>query len=362
MRWGLLLAAVALTSCGADPVLPTANTDCEPLADLEFICGLTSPEDVVAVPHTEFVVVSGYLEGGGIHYVSTADLSSQQMYPTEYPRLRHDEALYPQCPGPIDPAEGDQFSAHGLNTREVEEGLYHLYVVHHGLRESIEVFEIDTRYQGAVSVSPVPGFSWIGCVIAPEGITLNSVSPLPNGGFVATAPFVPDLADPQQGIAQGAVSGMVYEWTPADGWTAVPGSESPGPNGIEASPDGEWLYVNLWSAGQVLRLSRGREPLEMQTVDLGFFPDNIRWQEDGSLLTAGHSAPTLARILECLQMLCEDVSTNVARVDPNTLAVEQLVDIPANEHFFTSTAALQVDNEIWIGSMRGDRVARYASP
>jgi hypothetical protein len=32
---------------------------------------------------------------------------------------------------------------------------------------------------------------------------------------------------------------------------------------------------------------------------------------------------------------------------------------PATERFFSSTAALQVGNEIWIGTITGDRIARY---
>ena len=336
-----------------------ANTDCEPVGDLDFICGVTSPEDVVAIPYTHFVIASGYREGGGIHYISTNDYSRMQVFPTEYPRLRHDEERYPSCPGPIDPAEGEQFSAHGLNLQQVAEGLYHLYVVHHGLRESIEVFEIDTRYQGAVSVSPTPGFSWIGCVVAPESLTLNSVSLLPDDGFVATVSFAPDAATPATGLTEGAVTGAVYEWQPASGWTMVPGSESAVPNGVEASRDGSWIYVNLWSAGQVMRLSRGRDPVEQQVVDVGFYPDNIRWQSDGSLLTAGHGAASLTRITECLVTLCDDMTSHVARVDPDTLAVEQIVNVPANEHFFGATAALQVNDEVWIGSVRGERIARY---
>lgn len=362
MKWGLLLTVVASVSCGGpDPVLPVANTDCEPLGGLEFICGVVNPEDVVAIPYSNFVVASGY-RGGAIHYISTIDYSKMQVFPTEYPRLRHDEEMYPSCPGPIDPAEGEQFSAHGLNLRSVEEGLYHLYVVHHGLRESIEIFEIDTRYQGAVSVSPVPGFSWIGCVIAPESFSLNSVSPLPDGGFVATVPFLPDAATPGAGIVEGKTTGAVWEWHLTDGWEMVPGSESSGPNGIEASRDGDWLYINVWSGAQVMRLSRGRDPIEKKVVDLGFYPDNIRWQSDGSLLTAGHGAATLSRIMECLTTMCDDMSSHVARVDPDTLAIEEIVNVPANEHFFTSTAALQVNDEIWIGSVRGERIARYPSP
>ena len=112
MRWALLLAVVALIGCGAEPDLPVLNEDCEPTGGLEFICGVISPEDVAAIPNTDFVVASGYLEGGGIHYNSRNDRSRMQVFPTEYPRLRHDEDRYPSCPGPIDPAEGERFSAH----------------------------------------------------------------------------------------------------------------------------------------------------------------------------------------------------------------------------------------------------------
>ena len=381
MRWlqvtGMAAAVLVLAGCGGGPEqdmpdaaeappessqdLPEANADCDPADDMAFVCGVTSPEDLVAIPDTDLVVASGYI-AGAIQYVSRRDQSRIRMFPVDNPRERHDTALYPDCPGPIDPNENEQFSAHGLNLLTVDDGLHHLYVVHHGFRESVEIFEIDAR-AGAGSASPIPGLTWIGCVIAPEGMSLNSVSLLPHGGFVVTVPFVP----PEGGefspadIGGDAIFGVVLEWHPEDGWSTVPESESSGPNGIEASPDGEWLYVNLWSAGQVMRLSRGREPVQKEIVDLGFFPDNIRWQADGSLLTAGHSAESIPRILECLETLCDDMRTHTARVDPDTLAVEHVVDAPANEHFFTGTAALEVGGEIWMGSMRGDRIARFPS-
>ncbi len=361
----ILALLATLTSCGESTDLPMANDDCAGAYDLEFICDLISPEDVVAIPYSNLVVVSGYQQGhnGGIHYVSTQDYSHTQVFPTANPRIRQNMETFGACPGPIDTvSEGDDFSAHGLNIKQVEEGLYWLYVVHHGLRESIEIFEIDSRYQGAVSTSSVPGFTWVGCVIAPESHSLNSVSPLPNGGFVVTVPFAPVESGEQVDISGGAVQGIVWEWNPTDGWIMIPGSESPGPNGIEASRDGEWLYVNLWASNQVMRLSRGRAPVEKTVVDLTFHPDNIRWQDDGSLLTAGHGAESLPRILECLEVLCDDMTSQVARVNPDTLEVERIINIPANEHFFTATAALQVNNEIWVGSMRGDRVARYGLP
>ena len=369
---GAMLAALALGACGGasdevpmaasgepTPDFPVANTNCERAGDVDFICNVASPEDLVAIPDTPFVVASGY-SGGGIHFVSTRDLSRVQVFPVDNPNLRHDTDNYGSCPGPIDPSEGEQFSAHGLNIRHIEDGRYLLYVVHHGLRESIEFFEIDTRTQGAESGAAVPGFAWIGCVIAPELVTLNSVSPLPGGGFVATVVYMPPELTTAGG-AGGDRYGVVWEWSPTDGWSIVSGSESAGPNGIEASRDGRWLYVNLWAASQVMRLSRGQSPVEKEVFDLSFHPDNVRWQADGSLFTAGHNTPTFAQLQGCLRTFCEDMSSHVARIDPDTMTIEDIVNFPASEVFFTSTAALQVEDEIWIGSMVGDRIARYAT-
>jgi len=82
----------------------------------------------------------------------------------------------------IDAAENEKFSAHGLNVRPGTSGRHTLYVVHHGFRESIEVFEIDTK-------SKTPEVTWIGCVVAPDTATLNAVAPLPDEGFVTTNPY-----------------------------------------------------------------------------------------------------------------------------------------------------------------------------
>ena len=52
--------------------------------------------------------------------------------------------------------------------------VYKLFVVGHGARESIEVFRVDTA-------PAMPAVTWIGCVIAPDPIGLNSVRGLPDG-------------------------------------------------------------------------------------------------------------------------------------------------------------------------------------
>ena len=87
MMWGLMGAVLMFGACtgsggdlpatgdspdvGAEP--PIAETGCETVGDLEFICDLIGPEDIIAVPDSDDVVVSGYPEGGGIHFVSASD-------------------------------------------------------------------------------------------------------------------------------------------------------------------------------------------------------------------------------------------------------------------------------------------------
>ena len=111
--------------------------------------------------------------------------------------------------------------------------------------------------------------------------------------------------------------------------------------------------------GSVREVSRGQTPAKKDVVDVPFHPDNIRWQSNGTLLSAGHDAPTMARATECLRVTCNDAAARVARWDPKSLKVEEAVRYPSDDVFFGATAALQVGKEIWIGSVRGNRIARY---
>jgi hypothetical protein len=341
----MFLAALLLCSAVL-PVGTMQSAGCDPAGNVKFICGVISPEDLVAVPRADWVIASGYT-GGGVHLINSRDYATTQVFPTTNPRERFDKKTYASCPGPIDAAEKEKFSAHGLAVAQGADRVHTVYLVHHGFRESIEIFEIDTRPK-------TPTFTWIGCVVAPQTVGLNSVSPLPEGRFAATNPNRRGVPPPSPDN-----TGEVWEWNAKDGWKIIPGSESQGPNGLEVSRDGKWLYVNLWPARKVMRLSRGQTPLVKDFADVSFQPDNIRWQADGSLLAAGPGGPNVQRVIECLRKVCHDAASVVARIDPQTLKVQEIIRYPATERFFSSTAALRVGNEIWIGTITGDRIARY---
>jgi len=214
----LIGATLALAwLCGATS--PLAAT-CEPVGDIRFICDVIGPEDLAVVPGTEWVIASGNQEGGAIQLISVAEKTARPLFPTPSPAVRLDSTTYPTCPGPIDPDEGAQFRAHGLYLEPGDGNVHTLYVVHHGTRESVEVFELDAR-------TTPPSLTWVGCAVAPETHVLNAVVALPEGGFAAT----------------NTRGGDVWEWHTADGWALVPGSENTAPNGLEISDDGRWFYV-----------------------------------------------------------------------------------------------------------------------
>lgn len=324
--------------------------DCAPHAGLRFICGIAAPEDLVAVPQSTWVLASSY-SGGGLFLIDARSGVVERAVPGAAPRHRHDTSRYRACPGPLALAATSPFNTHGLALRAGPGRVHTVYVVHHGERESIEVFELD-------ATPSTPLLTWTGCIVAPESAVLNSVAPLPSGGLVATNPRRRSVPPGTRGVA----TGEVWEWSPPTGWAIVPGSESEGPNGIEASPDGRQLYVNLWPARRLMRLSRGATVPVRDIVDVPFQPDNLRWQPDGSLYIAGHGGPTVQRVADCVLKVCGDTTSNVARVDPKTLAIQVLLTLPAHETFYSSTTALRVGGEIWIGSVAGTRIARYTRP
>src|SRR5574339_707019 len=114
MQYRVLVAGALLALAGA-PVA-TQPKGCEPDGKIQFICGIPSPEDLVPVPRSDWVVASGYIRGG-VSLVNTKTFAATQVFPVAKPVERFDKATYAQCPGPVDPGEKDKLSAHGLAIR-----------------------------------------------------------------------------------------------------------------------------------------------------------------------------------------------------------------------------------------------------
>ena len=219
------LATLALPAVAAQPPVPPPAPPC--VASEGYICGQNAPEDLVAMG-TDWAVAGAYAGKGGIALIRLRDRMSFTAYPSASAKEQLDSKTYPQCPG----APRGEFTTHGVYVAPGNGPTHKLFVVGHGARESIEVFNVDTR--GAQ-----PVLTWIGCAIAPGQIGLNSVRGLPDGGFITTN-FLP-RNEQIQDLMTGKKNGELWEWHTASGWQKVPGSEASGANGVEISDDGKTI-------------------------------------------------------------------------------------------------------------------------
>ena len=325
------------------------NNGCEPSGAVEFVCGPNNAEDLVLVPGTKWIIASGMAAGAGFYLIDSRDAtwSALQM------QTQHNAAAYPQCSTPPSPAS---LNTHGLNVRAGASGRSTLYVVGHGAREAIEVFDVD-------ATGAKPALTWKGCVPMPEGLAANSVASFADGSLVATVLIMPGktFAD---SIAKRP-TGAVFEWSPGDqAFELVRGTELPANNGIEVSPDGREIYVASSGLQTIVAFSHSNPATQLRTTrPLPFTPDNLHMSADGRLLTAGMAndvpacggPPGPQHDLEQLST-CPRGSIALA-IDPATMQDTVLAETPANASFSNATMVLTVDDQFWIGTFRGDRIA-----
>ncbi len=352
LKAGAIAGAVFLVpGCGESP---TPITTCEPSAEIDVQCGFRNPEDLVAAPGGGRLIVSqmGAMDGSrpGNLVLYEPEGGVRVLFPGEFAASgssRGDAG----CPPP-DPAA---FSPHGMDLVQGADGGWMLLVVNHGGRESVEFFAVSDEGQEL-------GLSWQGCALGPEGSAFNDVVGLEDGSFYVTHMFP---ADSQwsamiRGALLGSDTGFVYRWDPNGGWSRVPGSEGPFPNGIEIAPDGSALYINMYLAGEVRKLDLASG--EIVAVAEGGNPDNSTWAPDGRLLVATHTDG----ILE--SMACQDLEQGscgfafrVVALDPDTLASET-VAAHRGAPMGGVTVALEMDGRLFLGTFAGDRIASLAWP
>lgn len=349
---GLALGARVELECMA--ALHSREDECPASGEYSYVCGPQSAEDLVLVPGTEFIIASGFGSGASMYLIDAQQKTWAEFYPTETPLARQDMDSYAACPGAPDP---DNFVTHGLNLRPGEKGHSTLYVVGHGAREAIEVFDVN-----ASDAKPV--LTWRGCVMLPEGLVANSVASLSDGSLLATVPLHPgkSMIEAMAGVSTGAV----YRWSPGgEGFQLVEGTELPYGNGIEVSADGQEFYVASSGLFTVTAYSNTDPARQLRVTDpMAFIPDNLHMGRDGQLITAGLVAdhPPCGVIGDGEDFKLEEFAACprpfiVKAVDPKTMEAKDIARGPANKNFSNITMALPVGDELWIGTFAGDRVA-----
>lgn len=326
--------------------------------NLVFVCGPRNPEDLVRLPGTPWIIASHWnmdvASGfpptrygfGPLEAIRIDTHEVRRLYPSADSGADWDQDSYPDCPAPP-----QSLSSHGLNVRPLGDNRFRLYVVNHGGRHSVEI--IDVAVQGERLRA-----TWRGCaVVAIEelGVWPNGVAPLLDDGFI--------------------LSGFnVATWWPGRGWEkfssyqgmkpgdpVVHGPETSGmSNGVEVSRDGKWVFIADTLRHSVIRVPVGGG--KQTVIKLTFGPDNLKWGEDGRLYAAGAIFPKLENRgdwIKCFDLPFWVTGIVAVSIDPETLVVKEVVNSGDgfNGRFGGTSAALQVGDELWLGSGISDRIA-----
>lgn len=334
---------------GASSIMTAAQSaGCAPSGGLNFICGLQAAEDLVLVPGTRWLIAGGMTAGSGLHVIDTQAKTARSLFGAGVSSARADTAKFAACPAPLDPK---QAVLHGLSLRPAQTGRYTLYATNHGGRESIEVFDVDAR--GAA-----PTATWTGCVLMPEKLAANSVAAFSDGALVATVLTLPGKTF--QDVWAGRNTGVVLMWTPGSKeFRTLQGTELPGNNGIETSPDDREFYVASIGLKRIVAFSRSDPSRPLRFAQLKeFAPDNVRLAGD-RLITAGMiddepacgGAPKKPEDIRCPRGWIADA------IDPKTMAVTEIARGPAAPPYTGTATAIPAGDNLWLSSFTADRVA-----
>jgi outer membrane protein assembly factor BamB len=247
------------------------------------------------------------------------------------------------CPGPI----GDALTGHGTSLVKRSNGAWQLFVVNHGGRESVEMYELK-QTGGAWNAL------WHGCVVSQKDF--NDVAALADGTFIATHPTI--LEPPAQpgappgNLFDGHPSGYVIRWAPGKGETELAGTRFGYPNGVVASSDGRTVYFASWT-GKAIHKYDTRAGKEVAVAPLDFMPDNITWTQKGQLIAAGVKGTRgNCGALPCMQAF------GVAQIDPGSMKISQTFDSGDRALIGGVSVALQAGPAIYVGAFQGDRLVR----
>lgn len=333
---------VAATLLAAAPAVAMAQTP------RGFVTGVSNPEDLMQLPGTPWVVVSGM----------RSDKQPGRLYLVD---TRHPDAadtLYPSAAPITGGPDAATFAPHGINARALGTGRFELLVVDHGDGEAIDRFMLESGDGERPTVVSVNRIN------LPPGAWANGIAPMPDGGFVISSMYDPRDASFIDKFSAGQPTGGIWRWSPDQGWRELALPRLSGANGIAVTSDGRTVIVAEWALRRIWRV-----PLDggdAHFVTTSFLTDNLRWTDHGDLLIAGQVAEPRELFTNSTTGKPSPMGFSVARIDPVTLAVTPLVS--GNEQSFAvtgfggATGAAEIDGTIWVGSFTGNRIARFLLP
>jgi len=352
----LLGAALAQAQGQQKGAPPTPPLPCGMQGDAEVICGTRGPEDLELTPDGKYLIVPQFVTGpggaglgsgaNGLYLFDIAQKTFQKLVATSEPLADWGDS---RCPGPV----GEALAPHGTSlVRRLPSNKMQLYVVNHGMRESIEMFEL-------LRVADTWELAWHGCVVSTD--PYNDVAALADGGFIATHPDALTRNAPSDGkgkqgganlLTSGQPTGFMVRWA-RGGEGELQGTRQGYPNGVVATPDARFAYYNAWTAKEVhkydLRLQK-----DVAVIKLDFMPDNLTFTKKGNLLAAGIKGLSG----DCAGQPCRE-GFEVVVLDSGKLGQKKVYDSAGKGALISGVSvALQAGESVYIGAFQGDRIVK----
>ena len=353
----VILSTVLLSACSSGPVFVDA---CQASGKMEPICKFSNPEDIEALPDGKTLLISQMgmnmeqSAPGSLVFFDTATQSITSAQPLANAAKGEDWGA-PSCPGnPL-----ATLAPHGTSLKQRSDSRWQLAVVNHGGRESIEMFEL-------LTANDKPQLAWRGCVLAEEGVFINDVALLKNGGFIAShmfdkhAPTVFGLNTGALKALFGFNTGYVFEWQKASGFRILERSRSRFVNGVEISADDSMVFANVYFGGEMLKLDRvSGKRLGSAAIIKG---DNLAWDSKGNLLAISHTGSTTEQI-DCMKQpgrTCA-LEYTLLRINPDSLKTE-VVLTHSGSPMGAATVARELNGMLYLGTYSGDRIVKIPYP
>ena len=231
-----------------------------------------------------------------------------------------------------------------------------LLAINHGGREAVEVFGLTAN--GANE----PDLTWMGCVVAPANAQLNSVVALPEGGFAVTKFFDAANKNWTGDLFAGKPTGSVLQRVArrrlvgSRGLRAV-GAERPGDLARR-----QRLFRRRVGRAQAAQISPRRAGATSRDRHRRARRQRPLGRGRAAAHRPGRRRQARLRRLRAERRPGRPDAWKVLRIDPETLAAEEVVIRPGSKEFGSATTALDLGPEYWIGTSRGNRIARVAKP
>lgn len=347
MRYFLLMATLLL-------VLPDvwAVENCKSSHNIRVYCGFQGPEDIVHIPDSPFLIVSQFnshiqSRPGSLMLFNRETKEKEILFPRQ--GVSHSSVQLWGAKDCLAPPE--TFSPHGIDLGHNQRGELILLVVNHAKVDSIQFFKVALESEHL-------SLQWRGCVAMPEHIKLNDVAVLPTGGFAVPATkinLVPEKAQQQLNM-------HLLLWYKGDGLSTLLTEETWFGNGIAVSPDSSTLYVNDTFGSRVVKISLDTGETKAQASVK--YPDNSSWTRDGKLLVTSILFPTLESLAICDRHKDQpcDIPFEVHLLDPGSMQTTSIIKHDGSRPFGGATVAVQVKDELYLGSAFGDRIAKIRKP